>query len=119
MATCLDLAGAPRPQVEGKSLVPAFENKPLDREALYWEHEGNRAIRAGDWKLVAKGPGGPWELYDLAHDRIEANNLASGLPELVAELSRKWEAWARRTQVLPWIWKPPYEPNTRREAAPQ
>ena len=117
MPTCLDLAGvtggavrdgAPLPPPEGKSLVRAFANQSLDREALYWEHEGNRAVRAGDWKLVAKGPGGPWELYDLAHDRVEVDNLASGHPDLVAELSRNWETWARRTQVLPWIWKPPY-----------
>jgi arylsulfatase A-like enzyme len=128
MPTCLDLAGvtggavrdgAPLPPPEGKSLVRAFANQSLDREALYWEHEGNRAVRAGDWKLVAKGPGSPWELYDLAHDRVEVDNLASGHSDLVAELSRKWETWARRTQVLPWIWKPAYATNGHREAVPR
>jgi len=62
---------------QGKSLVPAFTNRPIDRDAIFWEHEGNRAVRVGDWKLVANGPGGPWELYDLKTDRIESNNLAA------------------------------------------
>src|SRR5688500_3981799 len=57
MATCVDLAGAKADALEGKSLAPAFADKPLDRDALYWEHEGNRAVRIGDWKAVAKGPG--------------------------------------------------------------
>src|SRR5207249_97578 len=71
MATCVDVAGASYPQrvgdqaitpLEGKSLVPAFANRSLERDALYWEHEGNRAMRVGDWKLVAKGPAALWEL---------------------------------------------------------
>ena len=61
MATCLDVAGAKIPEgrtpPEGVSLVPALDGKPLQREAIYWEHEGNRAVRQGKWKLVAKGPG--------------------------------------------------------------
>jgi arylsulfatase len=120
LPTCLDVAGArypaerngvPLPPPEGKSLVPALAGRPIDREAIYWEHEGNRAVRAGDWKLVAKGPGGPWELYDMAHDRIETNDLASAHPERVKAMVAQWEQWARRTGVLPWIWKPAYEPQ--------
>ena len=117
MATCLDLSGAKYPEKvgeqaiippEGKSLVPAFANQLLERDAIYWEHEGNRALRAGDWKLVAKGPGAKWELYDIAKDRTEGNDLASAYPQRVKELTEKWEAWAKRCQVLPWIWTPPY-----------
>ncbi len=112
MATCLDLAGAKVPAgktpPEGRSLVPAFDNKPVERDALYWEHEGNRAVRAGDWKLVAKSPGGRWELYDLKADRTEQHDLAVKRPEKVRELTAKWEAWAERTKVLPWVWKPEY-----------
>ena len=93
---------------EGRSLLPAFAGRPVERDALYWEHEGNRAVREGDWKLVAKGPGGPWELYDLAADRIESKDLAAQRPEVADRLRRKWEAWARRTGVLPWIWRPAY-----------
>ncbi len=117
MATCVDVAGATYPAevdgvsitpLEGKSLVPAFANGSIEREAIYWEHEGNRAIRVGDWKLVAKGPGGGWELYDIAADRVEANDLAATYPEKVAKLREAWEVWAERAHVLPWVWKPPY-----------
>lgn len=104
-ATCLDLAGANSPKdtipVEGKSLKPAFANKPIDREAIYWEHEGNRAIRAGDWKLVAKH-GGAWELYDLSKDRIESNNLAPAEPERVKAMTASYQSWASRARVEPW-----------------
>ncbi|HET6573153.1 MAG TPA: arylsulfatase, partial [Fimbriiglobus sp.] len=113
MATCLDLSGAKYPEgktpPEGKSLVPAFADKPIERDANYWEHEGNRAVRVGDWKLVAKGPGGKWELYDLKADRTELHDLASANPEKVKELIAKWEAWAKRAKVLPWPWKPAYK----------
>ena len=72
MATAVDLAGADYPAtyggnsitpLEGKSLVPAFSNDPIVRDAIYWEHEGNRAVRRGKWKLVAENLG-PWELYE-------------------------------------------------------
>jgi hypothetical protein len=74
MATCVDLAGASYPKevgshniypMEGTSLLPAFEGKPLPERAIFWEHEGNRAMREGDWKLVAKYPAGKWELYNI------------------------------------------------------
>lgn len=115
MATCLDVAGAKplalnekSPPPEGKSLVPAFDNKPIERDALYWEHEGNRAVRVGNWKLVAKGPAAKWELYDVVADRCELHDLAAQHRERVSELTAKWEAWAKRTNVLPWIWTPAY-----------
>jgi arylsulfatase len=116
MATCVDVSGAKYPTeangqpitpLEGRSLVPAFANQPLDR-VLYWEHEGNRAVREGDWKLVAKGPAGKWELYNLATDRTELHDLSARHPDRVAELRTKWETYAARTGVLPWIWKPAY-----------
>ncbi len=119
MATCVELSGAKYPEtvgehaitpLEGRSLVPAFANKPIDRAAIYWEHEGNRALRAGDWKLVAKGPGGKWELYDIKADRTEQTDLAAKHPEKVKELVVKWESWAARAKVLPWIWEPEYKP---------
>ncbi len=117
MATCVELAGATYPTehegnrirpLEGTSLVPVFAGGAIRREALYWEHEGNRAIRIGKWKLVAKGPAGPWELYDMDDDRTETRDLAAGHPERVADMAAKWEAWARRAGAIPWIWKPPY-----------
>jgi len=110
MATALDAAGATRPAnrtgsssipVEGVSLLPAFQAQPLDREAVFWEHEGNRAVRSGKWKLVSRYPG-PWELYDLVADRTEANDLALAEPEQVAALAALWNDWAARTGVVPW-----------------
>ncbi len=117
LPTCLDAAAARYPRVvsghaiqqtEGRSLLPAFSGRPLERDALYWEHEGNRAVRAGNWKLVAKGPRGPWELYDLAADRTETRDLAHAEPVRVRDLALKWEQWARRARVIPWIWGAPY-----------
>jgi arylsulfatase len=117
MATCVDLAHADYPKqlngseiypLEGKSLFGAFNGQKIDRDALYWEHEGNRAMRQGDWKLVAKGVTGPWELYDMATDRTEMHDLASSEPQRVKEMAAKWETWAKRDHVLPWMWKPQY-----------
>lgn len=111
MATCVDVAGAKYPAefkgksitpLEGKSLLPAFDNKPIERDALYWEHEGNAAIRVGDWKLVRLGRNGAWELYDLKADRTELHNLAADKPDIAADLAAKWEAWAVRAQVRPY-----------------
>ena len=110
MATALDAAGAPHPPnragldsipVEGASLLPAFQAQPLDREAVFWEHEGNRAVRSGKWKLVSRYPG-EWELYDLVADRTEAHDLAVAEPARVAELAALWDDWAARTGVVPW-----------------
>ncbi|UCC97743.1 MAG: sulfatase-like hydrolase/transferase [Phycisphaerales bacterium] len=110
MATCVDVAGAEYPAeyrghriapMEGKSLRPVFDNKPIEREAIYWEHEGNRAVRQGKWKLVSRHPGG-WELYDLEADRTELNNLAGEHPEKVEHLKALYEAWATRCGVQPW-----------------
>jgi len=111
MATCVDVAGAtypkefkgkPIPPMEGRSLLPAFENKPIQRGALFWEHEGNAAVRVGDWKLVRLGRGGPWELYDLKADRTELHDLAAAQPERVKDMAAKWNAWADRAQVKPY-----------------
>ena len=110
MATCVDVAGANYPaekdgkkiqSMEGVSLRPAFTGKTIERpEPLYWEHEGNRAIRDGQWKLVAKEHQ-PWELYDMAADRTEMNDLAAQQPEKAKELAALWDAWAARADVLP------------------
>jgi arylsulfatase len=94
--------------LEGRSLAPAFNNKLIEREAIYWEHEGNRAVRKGKWKLVSKHPGG-WELYDMEADRTELNNLADANPQKVEELKALYEAWAERCGVQPWPVKKPKE----------
>lgn len=106
MATCLELAGAEYPKgktpVEGLSLAPIFrDGKRKGHDAIYWEHEGNRAVRQGKWKLVARHKG-PWELYDLDADRTEMKNVAGEKSDLVQELAAKHDAWAARSGVVAW-----------------
>jgi arylsulfatase len=121
MATCLDVAGIAHPKkfggheiqpLEGVSLRPAFHGKQLGRkDALYFDHHLNGAIRDGQWKLVRYGQTGresklfAWELYDMEMDRSETNNLAKTQPDKVKELAHKWEQWAVRARVKPWPWK--------------
>ncbi|HEX7899043.1 MAG TPA: arylsulfatase [Planctomycetota bacterium] len=110
MATAVELGRATypagRPPPEGTSLRPAFEGKALGRTSpLFWEHEGNRAALDGRWKLVAKGPQGPWELYDVELDRCERRDLAGEKPERVKELAALWDTWALRCGARPWPWK--------------
>lgn len=111
MATCLDAAGVSYPKtyqghaitpMEGKSLLPAMRQpkKPVDRN-IYWEHEGNRAVLDGHWKLVAKH-NGPWELYNMAEDRIEMKDLAASEPARVKKMEAQYQSWASRAQVVPW-----------------
>jgi arylsulfatase A-like enzyme len=99
--TALDVAGIQKPRewmgepipvAPGKSLVPGFQKDVvIERESLWWLHEGNCAVRVGDWKLVA-AKGQAWELYDLKNDRAEQKNLAAELPTKVAELEKVWQA---------------------------
>ena len=111
MATCMDIAGVTWPKewnggrptaVQGISLAPTFAGRGLERaEPLFWEHEGHRAVRHGDWKLVASF-NEPWELYNLATDRTEMTNLASVHPEAVQRLSASYTTWAEAAGVKPW-----------------
>ena len=111
MATCVDVAEAKYPQekdghriqpLEGVSLVPAFSGTKLARQApIFFEHEGNRAVRDGKWKLVARGKDGPWELYNIDRDRSEMNNLAAAQTERVKHMAATWQAWAERAEILP------------------
>lgn len=88
--------------MEGVSLKAVFEGNELDRSApIFFEHEGNRAVRDGRWKLVAKGVNSPWELYDMVADRTEMNNLAELETEIAGRLADAYETWADRAGVLP------------------
>ena len=116
MATCLDISATDYPKkvadhaikpLEGKSLVPIFNNQPFEREAIYWEHEGNRAVRMGNWKLVAKGQmrdrNQPvkWELYDMANDRNENKDLIEQETERAEKMKAMWQTYAHRADVYP------------------
>lgn len=87
-----DWHGIERPPLPGKSLVPIFGGDvTIQRDCLYWHHEGNRALRIGDWKLVSEQEsGGTWELYDLKSDRSESHDLADQYPEKVKDMAAMW-----------------------------
>jgi arylsulfatase len=120
MATCVELAGARRPTsfqgervppLEGVSLVPIFEGKePPHPAPIFWEHEGNRAVRLGKWKLVSRNRR-EWELYDMEVDRTESKNLAGQQTEKVSDMAALYNAWARRCDVLPLNQLPPSRPT--------
>jgi arylsulfatase len=110
LPTLADLAGAAYPAeyngraitpAAGLSLVPVFAGGTLAGRDLCFEHQGDRAVIRGEWKLVAPHSR-PWELYHLANDRAETKNLAGEFPDRVRELTAAYEAWAQRAHVLPW-----------------
>ena len=92
--------------IEGESFLKLLSDKWSREQPMYWEHEGNQGIRIGEWKLV-KEYGGDWELYNMADDRTELNNLAAKDTERVNDMSSKWEEWAKNSNVLQW----PVDPN--------
>lgn len=116
MVTFTDIAGANYPEeyngnlivpASGKSLFPIFkgEKKRIHPEPIFWEHEGNKAVRLGKYKLVSKwsiNRETKWELYDMETDRTEQHNLAAKLPEKVAEMNQMYNEWAASNHVLPW-----------------
>jgi arylsulfatase len=88
--------------MEGVSLRAALDGRPLQRpHPLFWEHEGNRAVRQGQWKLVSQFPD-QWELYDMTRDRTELRDISAAQPEKTRELREKYDAWAARVGVVPW-----------------
>ena len=111
MATCLELAGLPYPKTfksnaitptEGISLVPVLKGKSwAGHEALFFEHEGNRAVRQGKWKLVSDYPDNKWQLYDTQVDRSELSDLSAQNPQKVQEMTALYDKWAARVGVIP------------------
>jgi arylsulfatase A-like enzyme len=112
MATCLDIAGVPYPEIAksgrkppklaGTSLRPIFEDKTrTDRGPMFWEHEGNAAMRDGKWKLVSRFPDA-WELHDMQADRTELHDVSQLYPDRVKEMADQWQAWAKQIGVQPW-----------------
>ena len=108
MATVLDVTGTPYPSsvegraidpLEGHSLLPVFGQDGGARPPMFWEHEGNAAVRIDQWKLVKRYPLG-WELYDLDADRTELNDLAAQHPARVADMGAQYDAWAARCGVI-------------------
>jgi arylsulfatase len=111
MATCVDIAVAPYPvelrgnailPMEGVSLRPAFAGQPIGRRhPIFWEHEGNKAVRDGRFKLVMRHKL-PWQLFDMEQDRTEQHDLIKAHPEVASRLEAAWIAWSNRCFVDEW-----------------
>ena len=124
LPTLLEVAGAKSdsrpagaPPLPGRSLVPAFaKDGAVKRDSVFWHHEGNRALRVGDWKLVsARNDADVWRLYHLATDRAESTDLARQQPGRVSEMAARWqqlEAEFRRDAG------PPPKPNAAKKPTP-
>ncbi len=106
MPTCIELAGAEYPETynghtiqplvaEGRSLMPIIDGNHWDSDrTIFWEHETGRAVRVGDWKLTSLCGGG-WQLFNLANDYSETNNVSAENPDKVKELKQLWNTWAK------------------------
>jgi arylsulfatase len=111
MATCVDVAGATYPdeyqgrpilRLEGQSFAPLLTGRRWQREgSICWEHEGNRAVRCGQWKLVSMHPG-RWELYDMSRDGTEGRDLSGRYGAIFKKLAQTWDEWADHCGVPPW-----------------
>lgn len=116
MSTCCELAGVAYPEeyhgrkilpTPGTSILPIVRGKKMPERYIYNEHEGNRMVRKGDWKLVsANSRGDEWELYNIRKDRTEQHNLIRKYPKKAAELEKAYFEWADRSDVLyfPTLW---------------
>jgi arylsulfatase len=126
MATCVDVAGVRYPAthlgnattpLEGLSLAPTFRGRKRQlHDAIFWEHEGNRAVRQGKWKLVSRFEKKTWELYDIEADRSEMNDLAAAQPARAAEMVKLYDAWAARCGVVPFERLPRPSPAASKKA---
>lgn len=109
MPTCLELAGATYPKTykghtiqpmatEARSIVPLIEGAASwdSERTLFWEHEGGRAVRIGDWRMTALCGDGQWQLFNLANDYSETTNVAAANPSKVTELKQAYRAWSVR-----------------------
>jgi arylsulfatase len=94
---------------EGRSILSMIKGQDgADDRTICWEHEGNRAIRKGKWKLVMLANAPAWERHDVATERIEGNDVAAQHPDVVRALSAEYDRWAQRCGVVPW---PQIEPK--------
>jgi arylsulfatase A-like enzyme len=125
--TFYELAGAAYPKtykdskpfpLPGESILPVLygtEDEIQRTSPIFWERAGNRAVRAGKWKLVSHYPSYAWELYDLDKDRTESHNIARENHEIVSQLSVKYFEWAKQTGVVDFNTLESKEPEMMKE----
>lgn len=111
LPTILDVAGVRYPTelgghalqpLDGESLLPVLEGHRFTRsQPIFWEHEGNAAMRAGNLKLVRQF-NQPWELYDMEVDRTELHDLSADNRPMMDRLTADYQAWADSVGVIDW-----------------
>jgi len=111
LPTCLKLADVNYPDMingqvalkpAGISMLPMFNDESVVlHDTLFWEHEGGRAIRTGEWKMSSL-PGKEWELFRIIEDHTEMNDLAATCPDVVTELDAAWRRWAHSLEIAAW-----------------
>jgi len=99
--------GAP-PDIDGVSFLPTLLGNPSNQEKheyLYWEYSGKQAVRMGDWKAYLPAQGGDMELYDLAADIGEQDNMASTHPEIAERIAEIMKTARTESELFPLIRK--------------
>jgi arylsulfatase len=99
MPTALELAGTPAKDLPGRSLTYLWSKKPDVDRTYCWEHEGNKAIREGRWKLVREFDDAGWQLYDMKADPAETHDLAAKDTARASRMLQAYLAWERRVGV--------------------
>lgn len=110
IAEVADIAAIEGGDVDGVSLMPLLKQTgSLNRDAIFWHYPHYRysdtnqvphsMIRDGDWKLIKRYEGKPFELLNLKSDISEKNELADQMPEKVKELDEKLTNWINQSQA--------------------
>lgn len=99
LPTAMDLAGGKANNLPGKSLSYLWNGEKAALRTYCWEHEGNKAMRKGNWKLVKDMEDPDWELYDLEKDPTESKNLAVTFPDRLSEMLTEYNVWAKKVGV--------------------
>ena len=80
------------PERPGRSVARLFSGKKLSEDkSIWWLHEGNRALRIDNWKIVA-AKNDPWSIFNMKDDPAETNDLAKSEPERISEMNKRWQS---------------------------
>ncbi|MBN2138668.1 MAG: arylsulfatase [Sedimentisphaerales bacterium] len=107
LPTACEIIGARTPEdIDGISYLPTLLQKPdkqKQHEYLYWELNGKQALRVGDYKAVRNKQGGKVELYNLAEDLAEANDLAKEKPDIFEKMTKMFATVRTESDVFPLV----------------
>ena len=105
LPTCCELIGEDPPRdIDGISMLPTLFGRYQQQrkhEYLYWELNGQQAIRMGKWKALRLKPGRKIEFYDLDSDIAESKDLADEHPEVVARMAEIFKTGRTESEVFP------------------